>query len=108
VNILFQKDDFKRNRIFAYEEYLNLIKEDAKITRKDLADQLGVTTKTIARDIEKLKKWTKLTSIDIPDSVMSIGIGAFSNCDSMNTMYYSGTQEQVENISSRNNKALNT
>ncbi len=39
---------------------IELIKEDSKITRQDLAYQLGVTVKTIGRDIETLKKMNKL------------------------------------------------
>lgn len=42
---------------------------------------------------------TGLTSITIPDSVTSIGDSAFANCTSLKTVYYSGTQEQKNEIS---------
>ena len=42
---------------------------------------------------------TGLTSITIPDSVTSIGNSAFANCISLKTVYYSGTQEQKNEIS---------
>jgi len=41
-------------------EIIKLIKEDSKITRQELADQLGVTVKTIGRDIGTIKKMNEL------------------------------------------------
>lgn len=50
---------------------------------------------------------SSLISVIIPDSVISIGDSAFSNFDSLNTIYYSGTQEQWNSISiDSNNQAL--
>ena len=40
-----------------------------------------------------------LTSVTIPDSVTEIGAGAFNNCNSLTDVYYSGTEEQWNNIS---------
>lgn len=42
---------------------------------------------------------TELTSITIPDSITSIGSGAFSGCSNLNTVYYSGTESQRNQIS---------
>lgn len=39
-----------------------------------------------------------LTAITIPDSVTSIGNGAFFDCTSLNDVYYTGTEEQWNNI----------
>ena len=41
---------------------------------------------------------TKLTSITIPDSVTSIGVYAFWNCTNIKDVYYSGTEEQWNQI----------
>ena len=41
---------------------------------------------------------TSLTSIVIPDSVTGIQTIAFSNCSSLTDVYYTGTEEQWENI----------
>lgn len=50
---------------------------------------------------------SSLISVIIPDSVISIGDSAFSNFDSLNTIYYSGTEEQWNSISiDSNNQAL--
>ena len=40
-----------------------------------------------------------LTSVKIPESVTSIELLAFSDCTSLQHVYYSGTQEQWKNIS---------
>ena len=40
-----------------------------------------------------------LTSMTIPDSVTTIGAFAFNMCDNLKTVYYKGTQEQLEQIS---------
>ena len=37
---------------------------------------------------------SRLTSINIPDSVETIGNSAFSRCDSIQTIYYGGSEEQ--------------
>ena len=42
---------------------------------------------------------SSLTSITIPDSVTWIGYAAFSGCSSLETVYYTGTQAQWEDIS---------
>ena len=42
---------------------------------------------------------TSLTSVTIPDSVTTIGLGAFLGCTSLTTVYYTGTEEQWNNIS---------
>ena len=39
-----------------------------------------------------------LTSITIPDSVTSIGSGAFMDCTSLKTVYYAGSKEDWEKI----------
>ena len=41
---------------------------------------------------------TALTSITIPDSVTAIGSYAFSGCTSLETIWYTGTMENKENI----------
>ena len=43
---------------------LNLIKENNKITIKEMADKTGKTTRTIERTIQKLKQDNKLIRID--------------------------------------------
>lgn len=48
---------------------------------------------------------TGLTSIAIPDSVTSIESRAFANCTSLKTVYYSGTQEQKNQIYVGSNNA---
>ena len=40
-----------------------------------------------------------LTSIVIPDSVTSIGSGAFQTCHNLRTINYTGTEEQWNAIS---------
>ena len=41
---------------------------------------------------------TSLTSVTIPDSVTSIGHYAFSDCESLKDIYYTGTQDEWNNI----------
>jgi len=48
---------------------------------------------------------TSLTSVTIPDSVTSIGDWAFEDCDSLTSVYYSGTEEDWNNISIGANNA---
>ena len=50
-----------------------------------------------------------LTRIDIPDSVTSIGAGAFANCEELSDVYYSGSEDEWNEIEigSNNNKLLN-
>jgi len=45
---------------------------------------------------------TSLASIEIPDSVTSIGSFAFSSCTSLKDVYYTGSEEQWNNISINN------
>ena len=42
---------------------------------------------------------SSLTSIEIPDSVTSIGTCAFEWCSSLKDVYYTGTEEQWKKIS---------
>ena len=42
---------------------------------------------------------TSLTNIEIPDSVTSIGTHAFDGCTSLTNVYYTGTEEQWNEIS---------
>ena len=44
-----------------------------------------------------------LTSVVIPDSVTSIGVGAFSSCTGLKNIYYRGTASQWEAISKGSN-----
>ncbi|MCD7729186.1 MAG: leucine-rich repeat protein, partial [Clostridia bacterium] len=46
-----------------------------------------------------------VTSITIPDGVTSIGNGAFYNCTSLTSVYYSGTASQLASISFGNSTA---
>ena len=48
---------------------------------------------------------TKLTSIEIPSSVTSIGNYAFRDCIGLKDVYYTGTQEQWDNIWGSGNDA---
>ena len=41
-----------------------------------------------------------LTTVTIPDSVTYIGVGVFLECNRLETIYYSGTKEQWQQISS--------
>ncbi len=45
------------------------------------------------------KYCTKITSITIPNSVTSIGVDAFGDCDKLTTVNYMGTEEEWNNIS---------
>lgn len=49
-----------------------------------------------------------LTSITIPNSVMSIGEQAFSGCTSLTSIQYNGTKEQWETIFKRDNWSSDT
>ncbi|MEE3334649.1 MAG: dockerin type I domain-containing protein, partial [Ruminococcus sp.] len=51
---------------------------------------------------------SSLTSIEIPDSVTSIGDGAFHNCSSLKDVYYTGTEEQWKKISMGSDKSCLT
>ena len=47
-----------------------------------------------------------LTNITIPDGVTSIGSYAFSYCNSLETIYYTGSEEQWNEIVGDNDYAL--
>ncbi len=49
---------------------------------------------------------TSLTDITIPDSITSIGEYAFYYCSSLENIYYTGTQEQWNNISIDTNSGI--
>ena len=41
---------------------------------------------------------SSLSCISIPNSVISIDISVFNNCNNLNTVFYSGTEEQWKKI----------
>ena len=49
-------------------------------------------------EVEAFTMCPALTSITIPDSVTDIGIVAFYGCDKLDTVYYSGTEDEWNNI----------
>ena len=58
----------------------------------------------IPNGISSISDWctaycTNLTGIVIPDSVTSIGTYAFKDCSNMSNIYFTGTEEQWEDIS---------
>ncbi|MDD6603643.1 MAG: leucine-rich repeat domain-containing protein, partial [Eubacteriales bacterium] len=64
----------------------------------------SLTSVTIPNSVTSIgshafKCCTSLTSVTIPDSVKSIGGFAFGYCTSLTDVYYSGSQEQWNNIS---------
>ena len=65
----------------------------------------GFTSITIPTTVTNIGKsafeGSKLTSIMIPASVTIIGEKAFNECNSLNTVYYCGTEEQWNNMSGR-------
>ena len=64
-------------------------------------------TKIIANQV--FYDCSRLTSVEIPDSVTSIGEYAFYDCDSLTSLYYKGTSEEwsKSSIGSNNDKLKN-
>ncbi len=63
----------------------------------------GLTSVTISNGVTSIgwdAFWmcSSLTSITIPSSVTSIGVEAFEFCDSLTDVYYTGSEEQWQNI----------
>ena len=47
---------------------------------------------------DAFNRCTSLTSVTIPNSVTSIGRSAFENCTALKNIYFTGTEEQWNNI----------
>ena len=68
-----------------------------------LNDYAGFQKLTIGNNIKNIgerafKNCTSLTSVTIPNSIASIGNEAFAGCTSLTTVFYTGTEEQWNNI----------
>ena len=65
---------------------------------------MGLTSIEIPNSVTSIggaafKGCSNLTSIEIPASVTSIGGSAFDECSGLTTVYYTGTEEQWNSIS---------
>ena len=63
-----------------------------------------LTSVTISNGVTEIGYWafgscSKLSSVIIPDSVKTIGDYAFDSCTGLTSVYYSGTANDLENIS---------
>ncbi|MGN0489775.1 MAG: leucine-rich repeat protein [Ruminococcus sp.] len=63
------------------------------------AESYSVPDSVTTIDTGSFNCCTNLTDITIPDSVTTIGMFAFENCSNLNDVYYTGTEEEWNNIS---------
>ena len=72
----------------------------SKVTRVELPDSIT------SIGLYEFSNCTSLTSVVIGKGVTSIAYGAFSGCDSLTNVYYKGTAEEWGNIDIENNNEL--
>lgn len=66
--------------------------------RPSLPDSYTIKDHTLIVADYAFSDCTKLTSITIPESVVSIGKGSFADCTNLDCVYYNGVKEQWQNV----------